>query len=222
VSDVDLVHRLLAAQFPTWAERPIVALPLSGTDNAIFRLGDDLSIRLPRYPEPAGGALDREFTWLPRLAPSLPVRIPTPVARGLAGEGFANEWAIHDWIPGVDAASAPLDLARAATDLAALLAALRRLDATGAPAPRGRGGPLVDRDEETRAGIAALADSIDVAAVTAAWEDALSAPAWDGPRTWIHGDLDARNLLVADGRIIGLIDWSSICAGDPACDVKVA
>jgi aminoglycoside phosphotransferase (APT) family kinase protein len=220
-TDEALVRRLLATQFPQWAELPIEALPAGGTDNAIYRLGDELSVRLRRRRE-WGGSLDKEFEWLPKLAPLLPLRVPTPVARGAPGEGYPHEWAVYDWIDGEDAAEAPLDLRRAAVDLAEFLQALRRIDPTGGPPRGGRGGPLRPRDEATRAGIAALAGMIDAAAVTAAWEAALAAPDWDGPPVWIHGDLDARNLLVRDGRIAGLLDWGSTCVGDPACDVKVA
>ncbi|MEJ7569390.1 MAG: aminoglycoside phosphotransferase family protein [Gaiellaceae bacterium] len=220
--DDALVCRLLRAQFPSWAELPIAALPAGGTDNAIYRLGDELSVRLPRRRDWAAGALDMEFEWLPKLAPLLPLPVPTPVARGAPGEGYPHEWAVYDWLDGEDAASEPLDLPRATVDLAELLSALRRIDPAGGPPPAGRGGPLRPRDEATRAGIAALADSIDANAVTAAWEDALAAPDWDRPPVWIHGDLDARNLLVRDGRITGVLDWGSLCVGDPACDVKVA
>jgi aminoglycoside phosphotransferase (APT) family kinase protein len=221
-TDEALVRRLLAAQFPHWAELPIEALPAGGTDNAIYRLGDELSVRLPRRREWEVGTFDKEFEWLPKLAPHLPVAVPTPVARGAAGEGYPHEWAIYDWLDGDDATTAPLDLRRAATDLAELLAALRSIDPTGGPPPGGRGGPLRPRDDATRAGIAALGDMIDAAAVTTAWQAALVAPEWDGPPVWIHGDLDARNLLVRAGRITGVLDWGSVCVGDPACDVKLA
>jgi len=221
-TDEALVSRLLAAQFPQWAELPIEALPVGGTDNVIYRLGDELSVRLPRRREGATVLLDRELEWLPRLAPLLPFPVPTPVARGAAGAGYPHEWAIYTWLDGEDAASVPLDLSRAAVDLAELLAALRRIDPTGGPPAGGRGGPLRPRDEATRAGIAALAGEIDATAVNAAWEVALAAPEWDRPPVWIHGDLDARNLLVRDGQISGLVDWGSLCVGDPACDVKVA
>jgi aminoglycoside phosphotransferase (APT) family kinase protein len=217
-----LVRRLLAAQFPHWAELPIDALPFGGTDNAIYRLGDALSVRLPRRRDWPPGSYDNEFEWLPKLAPLLPLAVPTPVARGAPGEGYPHEWAIYTWLEGKDATSAPLDLDRASGDLAELLAALRSIDPAGGPPPAGRGGSLRPRDESTRAGIAALGDLIDAAAVTAAWETALAAPEWDGSPVWIHGDLDARNLLVRDGRITGLVDWGAMCVGDPACDVKVA
>jgi aminoglycoside phosphotransferase (APT) family kinase protein len=221
-TDEALVRRLLAAQFPDWKDLPIEALLAAGTDNAIYRLGDALSVRLPRRLSWADRSLDTEFEWLPKLAPMLPFRVPTPVARGRPGEGYPNEWAVFDWLKGEDATSTPLDLQRAAGDLAELLAALRRIDPAGGPPAKGRGGPLWPRDKPTRAGIAALSDTIDTDAVTAAWEAALAAPNWDGPLVWIHGDLDARNLLVQDQRITGVVDWGALCVGDPACDVKVA
>lgn len=221
-TDEALVHRLLASQFPQWAGLPIEVLPRGGTDNAIYRLGDELSVRLPRRRDWAPGSLDKDFEWLPKLAPLLPFPVPTPVARGAAGEGYPHEWAVYSWLDGEDAASVSLDLPRAAVDLAELLAALRRIDPTQGPPPASRGGPLRPRDEATRAGITALADLIDATAVTAAWELALAAPEWDRPPVWIHGDLDARNLLVRDGQITGVVDWGAACVGDPACDVKVA
>ena len=221
-TDDALVRRLLTAQFPSWAELPIEALPVGGTDNAIYRLGAELSVRLPRRREWTSASLDKEFEWLPKLAPSLPLSVPTPLARGRPGEGYPHEWAVYDWLDGQDAASANLDLPRAAVDLAGLLAALRRIDPAGGPAAGGRGGPLRELDEATRTGIAALADAIDAEAVTRAWDHALAAPDWHRPPVWIHGDLDARNLLVRDGRITGVIDWSCACVGDPACDAKVA
>jgi aminoglycoside phosphotransferase (APT) family kinase protein len=221
-TDEGLVRRLLAAQFPEWAELPIEALPLGGTDNAIYRLGDELSVRLPRRADWAPGSLDKEFDWLPKLAPLLPFPVPRPVARGAAGEGYRHEWSVFTWLDGNDATTAPLDPGRAAVDLADLLGALWRVDPEGAPPAGGRGGSLQPRDPWVREGITALGDLIDAPAVTAAWEHALAAPEWDRPPVWVHGDLDARNLLVRDGRITGVLDWSSLCAGDPACDVKVA
>ena len=113
-TDDALVRRLLAGQFPQWAELPIEALPAGGTDNAIYRLGDQLSVRLPRRRDWAAGSLDKEFEWLPKLAPLLPLAVPTPVARGAAGDGYPHEWAVYNWLDGEDAASVPLDLHRAA------------------------------------------------------------------------------------------------------------
>jgi aminoglycoside phosphotransferase (APT) family kinase protein len=221
-TDEALVRRLLAAQFPQWAGLPIEALPAGGTDNAIYRLGIELSVRLPRRADWAAGSLDKEFDWLPKLAPLLPLAVPSPVARGVPGEGYPHKWSVFTWLDGKDATSARLDLHRAAVELAELLASLWRIDPAGGPPAGGRGGSLQPRDEYVRSGIAALGDAIDGAAVTAAWEAALAAPEWERPPVWVHGDLDARNLLVGGGRITGVLDWGAICVGDPACDVKVA
>jgi aminoglycoside phosphotransferase (APT) family kinase protein len=220
-TDEALVRRLLAEQFPAWAELPVEALPVGGTDNAIYRLGDRLSVRLPRRPG-SDGAFDDEFRWLPRLARSLPFSVPTPVARGAATDEYPSDWAVYDWLDGEDATTVALDPSRAAVDLFELITALRAVDPRGGPPPAGRGGPLRPRDRAVRDGIAALGDTIDTVAVTAAWEQALAAPEWDRPGVWVHGDLDARNLLVSEGRITGVLDWGSMCVGDPACDVKVA
>lgn len=216
-----LVRGLLEAQFPQWAELPLEPLPVGGTDNAIFRLGDRLSVRLPKTLEKTAG-IEKEARWLPVLAPQLPVAIPVPAALGAPGLGYPCTWAVYEWIEGEDAVDARLDLAGAAHDLADLLESLQRVDTTGAPPPGGRGGPLAPRDPYVRDAIAQLGDGIDAGRVTSVWEEALAAPDWAGPPVWLHGDLDLRNLLVRDGRIAAVLDWGSSCTGDPACDVKIA
>jgi aminoglycoside phosphotransferase (APT) family kinase protein len=215
-TDVALVRRLLAAQFGDLAELPIEPLPVGGTDNAIYRLGDELSVRLPIKPTSPGDH-ELEFRWLPVLAPRLPLAIPEPLALGRPADGYPNEWAIHRWLPGEDATVAPPDLARAAIDLADFIAALWEIDSSGGPSG-GRGEALARRDEHTRACIAEL----DIEGAAAVWDEALAAPIYDGPPVWVHGDLDKRNLLIQGGRITGVLDWSCACVGDPACDVKVA
>jgi aminoglycoside phosphotransferase (APT) family kinase protein len=210
------VRRLLAGQFPEWSALPIEELPVGGTDNAIYRLGDELSVRLPIKPTKPGDQ-DLEFRWLPVLAPRLPVAIPEPLALGHPAEGYPNEWAIHRWLPGTDATVAPLDLEQAAIDLADVIAALWSIDPAGGPSG-GRGEPLAPRDTQTRSCIAEL--GLDEALPV--WEAALAAPVYEGPPRWLHGDLDNRNLLLEDRRITGILDWSCACVGDPACDVKVA
>ena len=214
--DEQLVRRLLAEQFPRWAHLPLRRIEPAGTDNAIFRLGDGLSVRLPRRQGPTapGG---KEVDWLPKLAPLLPVEIPVPVAQGRPSSDYPWFWEIHSWVEGETVPVAEVDARRAAHDLAELVAALQRVSPAGAP--RGRGIPLAERDEEFRLWLARFdGDPL----VTAEWERALAAPPWAGPPVWHHGDLDARNWLVRDGRISGVIDWGSMGVGDPACDVMVA
>jgi len=225
-TDVSLVGRLVAGQFPRWAHLAIHPVLSSGTDNAIYRLGDDMAVRLPRR-EKNVGQLDKERRWLPRLAPLLPLAIPVPLAVGAPAEGYPFAWSIYPWLEGETATAERIaDLGRAATDLAQFVAALQRIDPTDGPPPgqdnSSRGVPLARRDESTRAAIASMAGTIDVGAVTAAWEEALRAPEWRCPSVWIHGDLDSRNVLVESGRLTAVIDFGCLGVGDPACDVMVA
>ncbi|MCA2224197.1 aminoglycoside phosphotransferase family protein [Nonomuraea aurantiaca] len=230
--DAALVGRLLAAQFPQWAELPVSPIKVSGMDNATFRLGADMSVRLPRYPRWVG-QVEREHRWLPRLAPHLPLPISEPLAKGAPGEGYPFPWSVYRWLPGETVIIERLaDPVRTARELAGFVAALQKIDATGGPGPEWsnafRGVPMGDErdsvavEARVRPKIEALRGLIDVGAVTAVWEAALSAPAWDGPPVWIHGDLAPGNLLAVDGRLSAVIDFGTLAVGDPACDLVPA
>jgi aminoglycoside phosphotransferase (APT) family kinase protein len=224
--DVDLVARLIASQFREWASLSIEPVAFFGTDNAIYRLGDDKAARLPRREQNVA-TLQKERRWLPKLAPLLPLSIPLPLVVGKPEHGYPFEWSIYRWLDGEPATVAPIaDVGQAAHDLASFIAALQQVETTDAPPPGshnvGRGQPLARRDKATRAAIDALGDAIDANAVTSVWETALAAPIYDGPPVWLHGDLDARNILVENGRITGVIDFGCLGPGDPAADVMVA
>jgi aminoglycoside phosphotransferase (APT) family kinase protein len=223
--DASLVRRLLAAQYPQWGDLPLAPVDSAGTDNAIFRLGSDMAVRLPRI-DWAIGQVEKEHRWLPQLAPFLPLAIPTPLAKGEPGEGYPWRWTIHRWLDGENAASEPIaDLSRAATDLARFIAALQQIDPTGGPLALDhdlRGVPLALRDRSTREATAALDGLIDTDAATAAWGAALEAPDWDRPPVWFHGDLLPGNLLVDRGRLSAVIDFGGLGVGDPACDLIAA
>ena len=212
-----LVRSLLAEQFPEWVELPLRRIEPSGTVNAIFRLGDGLSVRLARREGPTEPG-SRELDWLPKLAPRLPVEIPVPVAQGRPGGGYPWFWEIHTWVDGETVPVEEIDAIQAALDLAELVRTLQALDPSGAPPP-GRGVALAERDSAFHFWLERFEG--DPRAV-AEWEQALAAPPWDGPPVWHHGDLDCRNWLVRDGRIAGVIDWGAMGVGDPACDVMVA
>jgi aminoglycoside phosphotransferase (APT) family kinase protein len=214
--DASLVRRLLAEQFPEWAELPLIRVEPAGTVNAVFRLGDELAVRLARREEPTepGG---NEEEWLPRLAPLLPLALPVPIAQGRPTADYPWYWDVVTWVEGETVPVEEIDAIQAACDLAAFVAALQQADP--ARAPQGRGIPLAERERDMRKWFARFHGD---PAVTAAWKRALAAPAWDGPPVWHHGDLDARNWLVRSGRIVGVIDWGSMGVGDPACDVMVA
>ncbi len=225
-TDAALVGRLIAEQFPQWVDLAIAPVRFRGTDNALYRLGERMVVRLPRIHQ-ATLALDKECRWLPKLAPVLPLAVPVPLAKGLPGHGYPWEWAVYRWLEGETAIVEPItDLEQAASDLVQFIAALQRVDPDDGPHPGKhngfRGEPLAARDGAVRASIASLSEDIDVGAATAAWEAALRAPLWQCAPVWIHGDLDRRNLLVRGGRLSGVIDFGCLGVGDPACDVMVA
>jgi aminoglycoside phosphotransferase (APT) family kinase protein len=223
--DVPLAAALIAEQFPRWSHLAIRPIVPGGWDNRSFRLGDDLVLRLPsaaRYvPQVA-----KEQTWLPRLAPQLPLPIPEPVAVGRPGCGYPWPWSINRWIAGETLRVArAVDLPRLADDLARFLAALHAADTCGAPlaGPDNfhRGGDLGVYDAETRAAVATLGDAVDGPAVLSVW-DAAIATRWPGAPVCVHGDVAAGNLICRDGRLAAVIDFGSGAAGDPACDLVPA
>jgi aminoglycoside phosphotransferase (APT) family kinase protein len=215
-----LVRRLLTTQMPDLAGRPLVMVEPWGTDNGIWRLGDDLVVRLPRI-QWATGQIDREAVWLPRLAPHLPVTVPEPVAIGEPGDGYPYRWAVHRWIPG-DAAALDRfdDPVTFALELADVVQKLQGLPTDGAPAASNRARPLHEYDDSTRRAIDNASHLIDAVAATAVWEKALAAPPYDASPVWVHGDLEG-NCLVRDRQLCGVVDWGSACAGDPGVDVQV-
>jgi aminoglycoside phosphotransferase (APT) family kinase protein len=219
--DTALVRRLVAEQFPAWADLPVEPVMSSGTVNAMYRLGDDLAVRLPRIPA-AAGDVAAEQTWVPLLAPHLPVAVPAPVGLGTPAADYPYPWSVCQWLPGTNPAVDDLvEPDRLAEDLAAFVTALRRVAPAGAPAA-GRGVPLAARDAPTRAAIAASDGLVDTAAITDIWDDALRLPLRSGPPTWMHADLSPGNLLVQDGRLTAVIDWGAAGVGDPTVDLIVA
>jgi aminoglycoside phosphotransferase (APT) family kinase protein len=220
-TDAGLVRRLLRSQHPQWAELPIERVASAGTDNAMYRLGDELAVRLPRIHW-AVENVAKERKWLPVLAPQLPLAVPLPVAAGEPEAEFPYPWGIVQWLPGELATLERLgDPIRAAHDLAHFVRALQRIDATGGPHHK-RGRPLRRADAAVRAAIAALRGEVDAEALTKAWNRALAAPDYAGPPRWFHGDLAYLNLLAQDGELTGVIDWGTCGVGDPAIETIIA
>jgi len=227
--DAALVRGLIADQFPQWSHQPITPVEPNGWDNRTFRLGAEMSVRLPSAPGYVA-QVAKEQRWLPRLAPHLPLPIPVPLAQGRPAPAYPWPWSVYRWLEGDTAAIDRIaDLTGLAVMLAHFLASLQRIDCADGP-PAGehsfyRGGPLAVYDLETRAAIAALEGrsdtAIDTAAATATWEAALAAT-WEGPPVWVHGDVAAGNLLVKDGELSAVIDFGCCAVGDPACDMVIA
>lgn len=223
--DVPLVARLVANQFPDWADLPIEPVKADGHDNRTFHLGDEMSVRVPSAQSYAAH-LKTEQMWLPKLAPLLPLPIPIPVAMGQPAHGLPWHWSINKWLEGENATAERIDnLTQFATDLAMFLNALQSIDTSDAPPPGPdnffRGGELVVYDGEMRQCIYELRDAVDAQAATSVWESALEATWPDGP-AWVHGDVAVGNLLVNLGKLCAVIDFGQLAAGDPACDVTIA
>lgn len=217
----DLVRRLLAEQHPELAHLP-VELMAHGWDNLMFRVGGDLTVRLPRR-EMAVRLVVNEQRWLPLLAPRLPLAIPAPVRIGRPGLGYPWPWSVVPFLPGEAASQRPpADPGEAAVSLGGFLAALHAPAAADAPVNPFRGVPLSHRTSTVMENLSLAAGQADTAAATRVWQAALAAPAWDGPPVWLHGDLHPANVLVHEGRVSGVIDFGDITSGDPAIDLAIA
>ena len=223
--DVSLARRLIDSQFPQWSDLPITPVEFDGWDNRTFRLGPELTVRLPSGDWYAQ-QVDKEQRWLPVLAPQLPLPIPSPVARGRPDFGFPYEWSVYRWLDGDLASNARIgDLTGFATTLAGFLNALGRVDAKGGPGPGQhnffRGGFLATYEDEALTAIDALGDEVPRDDVMRVWADAM-ATSWDCEPVWFHGDVAAGNLLVRDGRLAAVLDFGTSGVGDPACDTVIA
>lgn len=219
--DESVARRLVASQLPRYARLPLHRVPSGGTENAVFRLGSALALRLPLTPG-AVGSLLKEVRWLPVVAPRVSLDVPEVVATGSPDEGYPFPWAVLSWLPGQDALSGRFrSLEDTAAALGRFVAELRSLDPAEGPAG-GRGGPLAGRDESFRSALSQCDGLVDVEAAAAVWDDALAAPPRDGPPVWLHADLIPGNLLVRDARLVGVLDFGTVTTGDPAYDVTAA
>ena len=231
--DQDLVRRLLKAQLPHLGGLPLRAASAQGTDNVVFRLGAGLSVRLPRKPSAVGGLMI-ELEWLPRLAPSLPLAVPVPVASGDPSEEYPFPWTVCTWVSGEPLRpDSGLDV-EGAEALAGFVLALESADTCGGPPVKAgeRAGPVAAYDTIVGAAIdgvrAATAAGriepglVDERAAAEVWTSAMNAPAWEGPGVWVHRDLLGGNLVVVDGRLTGVLDFGGLAVGDPAGNVMAA
>ncbi len=220
---VDLVRALLTDQHPDLAARPITPLA-NGWDNAIYRLGDDLTVRLPRR-EMAAVLVEHEQRVLPGFAERLPIAIPAPLRVGRPALGYPWSWSVNPWLPGDMAATTPFaDSAREARRLGKFLGALHVAAPADAP-PNPFRGHFVGENSEIfteRVGRLRGTAGFDADVVLRRWHELIDvAPHGDAP-CWIHGDLHGANVLVADGAIRAVIDFGDVCAGDPATDLSCA
>jgi aminoglycoside phosphotransferase (APT) family kinase protein len=221
-TDAELVRRLLRAQHPQWGDLPLEPVDSAGTVHVLYRLGDELVVRLPRRPSDVH-ELSKERRWLPIFAEHLPVAVPEPVAVGEPDEGYPLPWAVYRWLdgehPDPDDLRDPEGLAR---DLAAIARTLRRIPPDGAPRAF-RSEPLESRDAITREYLAKAPDLLETAALTELWARLVASGGRPSSFPWHHGDLLSTNLLVGrDGRLTAVLDFGCSGTGDVAVDLLPA
>ena len=218
--DHALVRSLLADQHPDLAELELREVD-GGWDNMMWRLGDELAVRLPRLAR-APDSLRSEQRWLPALASRLPLPVPTPVRVGEPSALFPATWTVTRWVAGVPADHEPISRPDAAESLAAFLRALHRPAPDDVPANPTHGGPLTTHANGIASWLAVLGSDERATAARRVWDDAAAAPEWDRAPLWVHGDLHPANVVVADGTLSGVVDFGELCAGDPAADLSAA
>ena len=224
--DVGTVRRLVDEQFPRWRALPIHRVLTSGTVNAIFRLGDDLTARFPLRPQEERQVRDwlrAEAAAMREFADVSSVPAPRPVAMGEPGDGYPLPWSVQTWLPGTDATvEDPSASTGFAQDLATLIARLRNADTRGRRfRGQGRGGHLPDHDEWMETCFRESAGLLDVTRLRAMWAGLRTLPEVDAD-VMCHGDLIPPNVLVRGTRLAGVLDSGGFAAADPALDLVSA
>jgi len=226
--DVNLerVRELVCDQYPEWAHLPLKQFASEGTDNAVFRLGEEMVVRLPRTKK-ASLQVEKEQLWLPRLAPYLSLTIPTLLGAGRPTDTYPFPWSIYDWIKGDIATVERVEgnVHRAARTLGTFITSLQAISSSGGPLPGEhnfyRGAPLTGRDDMVQVALTEAGSAFDVQKARRVWSGVMQIPEWKGPPMWIHGDLADSNILWRDGDIRAVIDFGGLCVGDPACDLMI-
>ncbi len=223
--NLTLAQQLIHEQFPQWSGLSLDPVASAGTDNALFRLGEQMVLRLP-YRAFSLTAADKEKIWLPILGPALTLKVPIPIAQGKPTPEYPFDWAIYPWLEGEDLwHTAAIDLKQLAVDIGKFVVELRQIR----PAENlgygkhnfYRGGPLIHSDKPVRDAIAACGERIDQQRITSIWQHVLAQPTAEADY-WIHGDLHPGNLLAHDGKLSAVIDFGLLGVGDPACDLMPA
>ena len=219
--NLSLANNLVSSQFPQWKKLPIHMMSEQGTDNVMFRLGNDKVIRLPRKPS-AITSLEKEMQYLPILSGALPINIPSILGTGTPDDHYPFPWIVSQYFAGSHPDTThPLNSQQATIDLSQFITTMHTIPTDNAPLCQ-RGKPLKEKDTAMKAAISQLDNSFDIQAIKALWDNALSTPNWLRDPVWIHGDLHAGNVLAKDGVITAIIDFGLCGIGDPAVDLMCA
>jgi aminoglycoside phosphotransferase (APT) family kinase protein len=224
--NLELVRSLLKEQCPQWAELELTPILSSGTDNALFRLGDKYVVRIPRIewsPGSITNGINKEYLWVPQLARHLKTPVSEPIFKGKPNEDYPWPWSITKWNEGHNPDfEKEGEYENLAIDLADFLNELHsiKLSETG-PFSR-RGVPLVELDKETQEALKNVEEDMDTKPLALLWEKLLNTPCWNQSPVWMHGDLLPGNILIQNNRLSAVIDFADVGLGDPACDLIVA
>lgn len=217
----ELVKDLLSTQFPEWANLPLQRMYPEGTDNAMYKLGNDKLVRLPRT-EGSSSNIEKELNWLPRLRPQLPIPIPNIMGKGMPNTTYPFPWLVCEWLDGSNPdKEGMIDERKAAADMGAFVNAMQNTKPDNGPKCR-RGKPLSTLDKEVKQSIPLLNELYNTELLNDLWQSALKASNWEKDPVWIHGDLHAGNLLAKNRKLVGVVDFGLAGIGDPACDMMVA
>jgi aminoglycoside phosphotransferase (APT) family kinase protein len=224
--DTALVQSLLKEQCPQWADLELNPILSSGTDNALFRLGNKYVVRIPRIewsPGSVSSGVNKEYLWVPQLAQHLKIPISEPVFRGKSNEAYPWPWSITKWNNGHNPDfEKENEYDKLAVDLAYFLNELHSIKLPEVGPLSRRGIPLKELDSETKGALKALDDDMDTKPLTLLWEKLSHTPHWDKSPVWMHGDLLPGNILIQNNRLSAVIDFADVGLGDPACDLIVA
>lgn len=222
----ELVHSLLKSQFPTLANLELSPVISSGTDNALFRLGKELVVRIPRIEWSPGSntyGINKEYLWVPQLAKHLKTSISEPVFKGNATEFYPWPWTITKWNEGHNPEfEKENEYEQLAVDLAQFLNELQSIHLQGSAPLSRRGVHLNNIDKETKQAIKALEQDMDTHTLAALWNKLSETSPWNNEHVWIHGDLLPGNILIQNNRLSAIIDFADVGLGDPACDLLPA
>lgn len=224
-TNLALVEKLIATQCPQWSHLPISKVASGGTDNDIYKLGDDMCVRLPRFAY-AKGQIEQEAKYLPHFK-ALPLKTPSSLMVGRPAHEYPWQWAVYDWLPGQEATPDKLnDMHQVAKQLAEFLQALHKIKTNNAPSSgqnnSNRGCDLTVCDQPTRNAIKNLNDEYEAETLQQIWHNALKTPKWSKPPIWVHGDIKYDNLLARNGKLSAVIDFGLMGVGDPAVDLMLA
>ncbi|MGQ3892347.1 aminoglycoside phosphotransferase family protein [Legionella sp. CNM-4043-24] len=220
-----LVKNLIEKQCPRWANLTMQPVSSSGTDNALFRLGDDYIVRLPRIEWAPGSivrSINKEYEWIPKIAHLLTIPVSKPVFKGSPDDHYPWPWLIAKWYDGQNPDfENDNEYELLAKDLADFINNLHAIRLADGPFSR-RGVPLKNLDQETRTALKALQKDMDTKPLTALWDNLSDTPQWDKESVWVHGDFLPGNIITQNNRLSAVIDFTDTGIGDPACDLIVA